>query len=138
MSALLRLVDADLHEVRVERLLDGSVHTLTWPDLRDAAGDANAEDIRVHYAPILREAEGLLARRIEAGRLHAAWAGVRACDGHRVASTGPDRCFSGPVSRDENRAAHGNISYDERCRCGAVRSVNVNGLHVETGPWGAR
>jgi hypothetical protein len=44
--------------------------------------------------------------------------------------------FSGPVSRDENRAAHGGVCHTEVCsRCGARRRVNVNGLHVEYGPW---
>jgi hypothetical protein len=37
----------------------------------------------------------------------------------------------------ENRAAHGNICYTEKCcSCGALRSVNVNGSHMEFSPWG--
>jgi hypothetical protein len=43
--------------------------------------------------------------------------------------------FSGPVSCDENRAAHGNICEVEYCRCGARRARNVNQCHVEQEPW---
>lgn len=46
-----------------------------------------------------------------------------------------DRPFFGPVSRDENRAAHGCVTRVENCECGATRQVNVNGWHEETGPW---
>lgn len=47
------------------------------------------------------------------------------------------RCYSGPVARTENRAAHGNVCITEECAvCGARRDVNVNGMHVESGPWG--
>lgn len=47
-----------------------------------------------------------------------------------------ERCFVGPVSREENRAAHGNITLLEERDDGARRSVNVNGIHVEVGTWG--
>ena len=43
--------------------------------------------------------------------------------------------FSWPVSRDENRAAHGNICRIERCACGAIRRTNINGQHAERGEW---
>lgn len=54
---------------------------------------------------------------------------------HR-AERSTERCYSGPiVGADENRAAHGNICRTERCGCGAERRSNVNGRHVECGPW---
>lgn len=40
----------------------------------------------------------------------------------------------GPRGR-ENRAAHGNVMYVERCRCGAERQALINGDHVEREPW---
>lgn len=46
-----------------------------------------------------------------------------------------DRCYAGPVARPENRAAHGNIVRVDVCACGAVRRTNINGRHVERGPW---
>ena len=48
-----------------------------------------------------------------------------------------DRCFTGPVSRQQNQAAHGGITRTETCRCGATRRVNVNGRHEEAGDWEA-
>jgi hypothetical protein len=48
-------------------------------------------------------------------------------------------CFSGPVAEpgNENPCAHGNVTHEEECvACGARRAVNVNGRHVECGPWG--
>lgn len=48
------------------------------------------------------------------------------------------RPYIGPVAAtidDENVAAHGNVCEVQRCRCGAVRSVNINGRHRERGPW---
>ena len=44
-------------------------------------------------------------------------------------------CFFGPVSRDENPAAHGGITEHQTCACGSTRSVNINGRHVECGAW---
>lgn len=44
-------------------------------------------------------------------------------------------CYRGSVSWPGNPAAHGNITEHEVCACGATRAVNVNGLHVERGPW---
>lgn len=35
----------------------------------------------------------------------------------------------------ENVAAHGNIMVTDRCRCGQTRLSNINGLHIERGPW---
>lgn len=38
---------------------------------------------------------------------------------------------------EENRAAHGGITYTQTClACGAERSVNQNQWHVEYSPWG--
>jgi len=45
------------------------------------------------------------------------------------------RPFSGPVSKYENRAAHGGTCEEHTCRCGATRRVNVNGRHIERGEW---
>ncbi len=47
------------------------------------------------------------------------------------------RCFMGPVAREQNPAAHGGVCEGEEClSCGARRSANVNGSHVERAPWG--
>lgn len=57
---------------------------------------------------------------------------------HRNTTCGRDRCFTGPVSRDENRAAHGNMTYTVTCDdCGAQQDVNQNQGFFERGPWGA-
>lgn len=45
-------------------------------------------------------------------------------------------CFAGPVAQRENPAAHGGVCERETCgACGASRCKNVNGRHVEQGPW---
>lgn len=54
---------------------------------------------------------------------------------HRKHQERNERCFTQAVAYPENRAAHGNITVEHVCRCGAVRLVNVNGRHVERGPW---
>jgi hypothetical protein len=55
-------------------------------------------------------------------------------DRMRVVST---TAFAGPVAREENRAAHGNVCVREECiSCGAQRRKNVNQCHVEEGAWG--
>ena len=62
--------------------------------------------------------------------------GVMTCE-HRETLVVQTRGFRGPVSRDENRAAHGAVTHEERCAsCGALRLVNVNQRAVEIGPWG--
>lgn len=43
--------------------------------------------------------------------------------------------FSGPVVADQDRRAHGGHAERQVCRCGAVRTVNVNGRWAERGPW---
>lgn len=56
---------------------------------------------------------------------------------HRRLTTKGPLPFSGPVADPgrENRAAHGNVRFIYRCRCGATREVLVNGQHVEEGRW---
>ena len=59
---------------------------------------------------------------------------------HAHTTAGRHYGFSGSVARypytDENRAAHGGITYTETCdRCRATRSVNQNGGHSEYSPW---
>jgi len=53
------------------------------------------------------------------------------------AKTSETRCFAGPVATGarENRAAHGDRCRYEKCSCGAVRRVNLNGQNVERGRW---
>jgi hypothetical protein len=53
---------------------------------------------------------------------------------HRAKSS-KQRCFTGPVAQKQNPAAHGGFTRHETCSCGAVRRVNVNGLHIERGRW---
>ena len=55
---------------------------------------------------------------------------------HR-ASTSTDAPFTGPVTVGvyQNRAAHGGICRTERCECGMVRKVNLNGGRRELGQW---
>jgi len=60
---------------------------------------------------------------------------------HDHTTDGEHRGFVVPVAvhpyTDENRAAHGGITYVETCdRCGARRKVNRNWWHVEVGTWG--
>lgn len=53
---------------------------------------------------------------------------------HRVKDTAV-LPFFGPVSRRENRAAHGGVCLVDQCACGARRMRNVNGRHLERGDW---
>lgn len=59
---------------------------------------------------------------------------------HTAARTGPDRCFTGSVAvapfTEEDCRAHGGVTYEEECACGARRSVNANQSFREEGPWG--
>lgn len=52
-----------------------------------------------------------------------------------------ERGYNGSVATHadhENRAAHGWLTFRVQCSaCGARRSENHNGAHVEYGPWGA-
>lgn len=66
---------------------------------------------------------------------------MNTCNHPTTKQDGPDYGFSCSVAvhpyTDENRAAHGNICYSEKCcDCGAVRAVNTNGHHQEFSPWG--
>lgn len=61
------------------------------------------------------------------------------CRHPKSARSTATHCFAGPVSRRENPAAHGGICETETCgRCGATRAANVNGRHIEQGPWATR
>lgn len=53
---------------------------------------------------------------------------------HKAVKT-EDFGFTGPVSPNENRAAHGNICRVETCACGANRKTNINQQHEECGEW---
>jgi hypothetical protein len=60
---------------------------------------------------------------------------------HTATATGPETGYSNSVATpgrtDENRAAHGCITYTETCSdCGAARRVNQNQLHIEVSAWG--
>ncbi len=62
------------------------------------------------------------------------------CTHEHTHQIGDDHCYTGSVAvepyTDENRAAHGGITYDIECNaCGARRSVNRNQSHVEVSPW---
>jgi len=59
---------------------------------------------------------------------------------HTPQHVGRDRVFTGPVYHEpwtgENRRAHGNIEYTERCtECGAERLVVSNQDDYEYSPW---
>lgn len=54
---------------------------------------------------------------------------------HRKRTESEPRCYQHPVAWPENQAAHGNIVVRQVCRCGATRSVNINGVAREVGPW---
>lgn len=63
------------------------------------------------------------------------------CKHERTHQHGDDRAFVFPVAvspyTEENRAAHGGISWTEECdKCGSRRAVNQNQHHIEVGPWG--
>jgi len=56
---------------------------------------------------------------------------------HRPAADPIVRCYTGPITwaPKPNPAAYGNVCVTDVCSCGAVRRSNVNGSHVERGPW---
>jgi len=83
-------------------------------------------------AAIREEEQAREIRRIAAVRER-----VQLCLRHRAISTSEAWGFVGPVSRDENQAAHGNVGYTETCRCGATRARLVNQHHEEVGEWSA-
>lgn len=45
------------------------------------------------------------------------------------------RPYGGPVATPGNPTARGGVTETQRCECGAVRRVNVNGRAEEVGPW---
>jgi len=104
---------------------DGTSVRITAGELAAASRQEDA-DLRAVYDTLYRRA----LAKIAAARSES----VHRCTGHRAESTRVSG-FTGPVSRDENRAAHGNICETETCRCGAERSTNINQHHVERGIW---
>lgn len=54
---------------------------------------------------------------------------------HKVHKTSDALPFFGPVSSQENPKAHGGVRFEQECKCGAVRSILVNGPHREIGHW---
>jgi hypothetical protein len=60
------------------------------------------------------------------------------CAHESAVQIGRDYGYSAPVTiQRQNPAAHGCITITEECRtCGVRRAANVNGGHVERGPWG--
>lgn len=78
-------------------------------------------------------------RRVSDAADAARWAAAAPCLEHSAEQTSPSRPYMGGVAvhqiTAENRAAHGNITYTETCRCGATRSVNQNQRHLEFSPW---
>jgi hypothetical protein len=100
-----------------------------WSTLKAAATQGDAELSRI-YGDALADAVAMNEVQLERERL----ARIAGCREHRAMGTkeGP---FLGPVSRDERRAAHGNICITETCACGATRKTNVNGVHFEQGVW---
>lgn len=56
---------------------------------------------------------------------------------HRAIATATYlRPYNGTVAPfHANPAAHGHVCVVQTCRCGATRATNVNGDHVERGPW---
>lgn len=50
-------------------------------------------------------------------------------------SEATDRGFTAPVSASINQAAHGGITRCDVCACGVRRLTNINGSHIERGPW---
>lgn len=57
---------------------------------------------------------------------------------HRSTTERSIRCFAGSVAEPHKQvlSAHGNITVTVQClRCGATQRRNINGRHVERGPW---
>lgn len=54
-----------------------------------------------------------------------------------AAETSTEGPYVGPVAVPayQHPPAHGGICRTERCECGAVRRVLVNGRHLEIGGW---
>lgn len=94
--------------------------------LSEISGARAGDKVGQVYAALHLQA----ARAVADARL----AEIKRCPGH-VAIETQDFGFTGPVSRDENRSAHGNICQHETCRCGAERRSNINGRHIEQGDW---
>jgi len=100
-----------------------------------AAPEPGAAADRVDVATLERAAATAVGRATytEVLRLADEWRRDH-CPGHAPVSERV-KPYSGPVARDEHRAAHGGICVVEICRCGAERRTNVNGVHQERGGW---
>ena len=137
--------------VRARDDLDPCQPPLEYADGRiswDGYGTREARDEARHRRAIEREgelaaaataraeAEERMAQAIERRRIATLRSAIASCPGHRAAHTSTAWGFVGPVSREENRAAHGAVGYTYTCSCGAQRQQLVNGPHVETGAWG--
>lgn len=105
-------------------------HAVPWPLLK-AAAHQDDDECRQHYAPIYDEA----VRKLHAQMLFSALRRVRDCDHTRHELGVEVRPYSGAVSPEENRSAHGCACMIDRCECGATRKRNVNFQHEEIGDW---
>lgn len=97
-------------------------HAITWDALRDLAGQDDPVARKAYRTLMLHAEESERRRR------------ARACTDH-AARTTVTRGYTGPVSRDEDRRAHGNVVHIETCRCGAERRTNSNAGYTEVGEW---
>lgn len=108
-------------------------------DVESAAAEWAGEPAGSVYAAMLESHDLLIAhRRGERlrGEVSRATERMARCDGHRAVREGEAHGYQGSVSPyNENRAAHGGVTYSEYCACGARRSVNSNNWHREEGPW---
>lgn len=60
---------------------------------------------------------------------------------HSPTTTSDARSYERPArgahktQRGENPAAHGGVTFVDRCECGAQREVNSNNGRIENGAW---
>lgn len=104
--------------------------------------DSRADAMAPRVAAVCRAARQEVAlrnaaarREIEAREATAQARRIQSCPGHLAVSE-RTVCYTGSVSRNENRAAHGGVCHIETCECGATRRTNSNGRHEEVGEWG--
>ena len=55
---------------------------------------------------------------------------------HRTKTISEPQPFRGSVASPQRKAAHGGYSETHTCSCGAIKTVNKNGVHAEHGRWG--
>lgn len=118
------ITDADFRSGRLTILdPDGKTWHVTLHELASAAhGDPAC---RGFYRALHTRA----IREIEAARK----ASISRCRRHTAAAS-QDRPYDG-TTRDDNRAADGNITRVQSCACGAERRQNINGHHVAADRW---